>query len=291
VAGIFVGGWITDREVRRRGGDPSQVWDALLWVIPAGIVGSRLWFVVNDILGGGTRYLENPASIINIPAGGLHIYGGILFGGLAAFLYCRRYKLDMWLILDSVAPALLVGQAVARPANFINQELYGPPTDLPWGISISAEHRILPWSDLNLYPEETTRFHPTFAYEIIWNFLTAVLLLWLARRFSKKMRPGVAFAGWLILAGLGRVIIETFRPDQPRLPGTDISFSRIVAGLMAVAGILFLLIKYEVLRLPFLSTGPASYVIVSESPQPVSQEPKEHRKQTASEENNGTVEE
>jgi phosphatidylglycerol:prolipoprotein diacylglycerol transferase len=167
----------------------------------------------------------------------------------------------MWLLLDSVSPSLLIGQAIARPANFINQELYGPPTDLPWGIPISADHRLPPWHDLSLYPEETTRFHPTFAYEMIWNLLAAGLLLWISHRFQDKLKPGALFAGWMILAGLGRFIIEWFRPDQPRVPGTDISYSRIVSALLAIAGVVMLLIRYEVIRIPFLSGWRDSYSI------------------------------
>lgn len=261
VTGTIVGAWLAAREVRRRGENPEYVWEGLVWVLVAGLVGARLWYVVNDILGGRTRYLDDPVSIIRITEGGLHFYGAILFGLAAVYIFARRYKLDMWLILDSVAPSLLVGQAVARPANFINQELYGPPTDLPWGISISAAHRLAPWNDLNLYPEETTRFHPAFAYEMIWNLLAAGLLLWISHRFSNRLKPGALFAGWLILAGLGRFIIEWFRPDQPRLPGTDISYSRIVSGLMALVGVLMLLVRYQVIRIPFLSPGPDSYAI------------------------------
>ncbi len=268
VAGIVAGTWIAAIEVRWRGEDSEHVWNALTWAMPAGVVGARLWYVVNDILGGDTRYFEHPISIINTREGGLHFYGAILFGALVAYIYARKYKLDMRLLLDAVGPVLLISQAIIRPANFINQELYGQPTDLPWGISISASHRMPPWNDLNLYPEDTTRFHPTFAYEMAWNLLAAGVLLWASRRFAKKMKPGTVFAGWLVLAGIGRVIIECFRPDQPRVPGTDISYTRIVAVLMAIVGIVDLLVKYEVIRLPFLSPGPASYAIAPSEPAP-----------------------
>jgi phosphatidylglycerol:prolipoprotein diacylglycerol transferase len=261
IAGVLSGTWIAAREVRRRNENPEYAWDVLTWAMLAGIVGARLWYVANDILGGGTRYLEDPLSIVRMYEGGLHYFGAILFGGVAALIYARRHKLDLRLVLDSAAPSLLIGQAVARPANFINQELYGPPTDLPWGIPIDAVHRIPPWNDITMYPEETTRFHPTFAYEMIWNFLAAGLLLWIARRFSNKMKPGAIFAGWLILAGVGRVIIETWRPDQPRLPGTGLSYSHIVAVLMVIIGAVLILVRYGVIRLPFLSTGPVSYAI------------------------------
>jgi phosphatidylglycerol:prolipoprotein diacylglycerol transferase len=275
VTGTVVGAWLAAREVRRRGENPEYVWEGLVWVLLAGLVGARLWYVVNDILGGRTRYLDDPVSIIRITEGGLHFYGAILFGLVAAYIYARRQKLDMWLLLDSVAPSMLIGQAIARPANFINQELYGPPTDLPWGIPISQGHRLPPWDDLTLYPEGTTRFHPTFAYEMIWNLLAAGLLLWISHRFSKKLKPGALFGGWLILAGMGRFIIEAFRPDQPRVPGTDISYSRIVAGLLAVAGVIMLLIKYEMVRIPFIPSGPNSYTISpQEDTRAASQKPK-----------------
>jgi phosphatidylglycerol:prolipoprotein diacylglycerol transferase len=266
VSGIVVGTWLTAREVRRRGGDASLVWDGLTWVAPAGIIGARLWYVATDILGGSARYLENPISILNTKEGGLHYYGGILFGAIAVYLYVRKHKMDMWRLIDSSAASLLIGQAVARPGNFINQELYGPPTELPWGIPISAANRRAPWNDLTFFPEETTRFHPAFAYEMILNFIAGGLLLWLGRRFPKKMKPGALFAAWLVLAGVGREIIEFFRPDQPRVPGTDISYSRVVAGLMIIIGVVWLLIRYEVIRLSFVSPGPESYATAPPTP-------------------------
>jgi phosphatidylglycerol:prolipoprotein diacylglycerol transferase len=263
--GVFAAGWVTALGVRRRGEDPEYVWDGLIWAIPAGIIGARLWYCANVTLGGSSYYLDNPIRILRVWEGGLHFYGAVLFGGLAAYIYFRMNHLDFLLLLDAVAPALLIGQAVVRPANFINQELYGPPTELPWGIRIDAFHRIPPWTDLTRFPVETTRFHPTFAYEMIWNFLAAALLLWAARRLSERLKPGALFAGWLVLEGVGRFWLEWFRPDQPRLAGTWISYSRIVAAVMAVVGVVWLLIRYEVIRLPFLSSGRSSYALASSS--------------------------
>jgi len=249
--GVIVATWITARGIRLRGGNPELVWDLVLWVVPTGIIGARVWYVVNDILGGNTRYLDRPLDIIDITQGGLrglHIYGSILFGAVAAILFARRHKLDLWMLFDALGPSVLVGQAVARPANFINQELYGQPTTLPWGIRISALHRLPPWNDLSLFPEATTRFHPAFAYEILWNLVTGGLILWAVRRFPKLRRPGVALGAWLIAAGVGRQIIEFFRPDQPRVPGTPISWTRIAAAVMIVLGVLILLAQYGLLK-------------------------------------------
>lgn len=257
--GVMVGGWLADREIVRRGGKSDWVWDALLWVLPAAVIGARAWYVINDILGGGRTYLDNPARILRITEGGLHIFGAVLLGLGAAYYYARRNKIDLLLMLDSVAPALLIGQAIGRLGNFINQELYGPPTDLPWGVPISAAHRMPPWDNLTLFPEETTRFHPTFFYEMIWNTLAAGLILWLTRRYEEKFKPGMAFALWLLLAGVGRVFIESFRPDQPRIPGTDLSWSRLIYALMGFVGVVWLLARAGVVRVPVFSDGPDHY--------------------------------
>jgi len=261
--GIVLAGMVAEWGVRQRGEDGEHIWELLIWGVPFGIVGARLWYVLNDILGGGRYYLDYPLKIINLPEGGLHFYGAVLFGALGAYIYVKRSNVDFQIILDAAAPALLIGQALVRPANFINQELYGQPTDLPWGIAIYAAHRIAPWTNIALYPIETTRFHPAFAYEMLWNFLATGILLWIFMEFREKLKPAVIFAGWLILEGAGRQIIEFFRPDQPRLPGTDISYSRIVAGIMIIVGIFMLLIKYEIIKLPFLEPGSDKYTFSS----------------------------
>jgi phosphatidylglycerol---prolipoprotein diacylglyceryl transferase len=246
--GVVVGALVVERGLRDRGEKGDRIWDALIWVLPAGIIGARLWYVMNAILGGNRSYLENPASILRVWEGGLHIFGGFLFGALALLLYLRQNRLDPWLFLDAAGPAALIGQGIGRIANFINQELYGPPTTLPWGIPIEAEHRLPQYQDLSLFPVETTRFHPTFAYEMLWNFASAGLLLWLSRRYREDLKPGALFAGWLVLAGVGRVIIEFFRPDQPKIAGLGISYSSLFAALMAITGVILLMVRYKTIR-------------------------------------------
>ena len=261
MTGVLVATWITSVEFKRRNENPDHIWDALVWMIPAGMLGARLWYVANATLGGSRYYIENPIQILNTTQGGLHFYGGLLFGAIALILYTRKYKVDLWLFLDSVAPTVLIGQAVARPANFINQELYGPPTTLPWGIKIDAVHRLAPWNDIITFPVETTNFHPTFAYEILWNLLAAEMLLFFARQYEDKIKPGVIFYAWLVLSGIGRVIIEIWRPDQPRIPGTDFSFTRLVAVLMAIIGAILMLDKLRVIRIPFIPEGADTYTL------------------------------
>ena len=260
--GAVVGAWLAEKEINRRGEKGESIWDALVWVLPAGIIGARLWYVVNATLGGTDYYKENPAQIINIPQGGLHFFGGLLFGAIALYIYLRQQKKDIWLFLDAIAPAALIGQALARPANYINQELYGQPTKLPWGISIQATSRLPQYADLSQFPVASTRFHPTFAYEMILNILAGLFLLWYARQYKERMKPGAVFGAWLVLAGMIRTFIEFFRPDQPRIPGTAISYSMVVALLMALAGAVMLLVRYGKLQFAFAENWEDEYQVL-----------------------------
>ena len=176
---------VAGREVARRGLDPNTLYDMVFWVlIPAGI-GARLYYVFIQsprTPEGIGRFLENPLLIFQIWTGGIHIFGAFIFGGVALVLYCRWRRLPTLVYLDALAVALPLAQAVGRLGNFINQELYGPPTTLPWGLRIDPDHRIPPYNDLTTYPE-TARFHPLFLYELLWNFIGFGLLFWISRRF------------------------------------------------------------------------------------------------------------
>jgi phosphatidylglycerol:prolipoprotein diacylglycerol transferase len=277
--GAVVGAWIAGKEIKRRGENDEAIWDAMVWVLPAGIIGARLWYVVNSILGGSSYYLDNPVKILYIWEGGLHFFGGLFFGAIALYFFLKNSGLDFWLFVDAIAPAALIGQALARPANFINQELYGQPTKLPWGILINNFGSRLPqYSDLSLYPLETTRFHPTFAYEMILNILLGLLLIWVALRYSEKMKPGAIFGGWLVAAGLARTFIEFFRPDQPRLGDTFVTSSMLVAILMAAAGVIMLLIRYGKLNPAFAAGWEGEYKI-----KPVEEQPRARRRSVVEE--------
>lgn len=268
MVGVIVASLLVERELKRRGENGDRIWDALIWVLPTGILGARLWYVLNATLGGNRYYMENPGQILNIPAGGLHIFGGLLLGAVALLYYLRRNNLDVWLFLDSAGPAMLIGQGIGRIANFINQELYGPPTTLPWGIPISAEHRLPEFANL----PETARFHPTFAYEMLWNFFAAGLLLWISRRYKEDLKPGALFAGWLLLAGVGRVFIEFFRPDQPKIGDLGFSYSALVFGLMAVAGAVMLLARYKAINLKVAENWEEEYHLAGNTPVTIAEE-------------------
>jgi phosphatidylglycerol---prolipoprotein diacylglyceryl transferase len=263
MSGVIIGAWFAEREITRRGEKRQVLWDAMIWIVPAAIIGARLWYVVNATLGGNPYYLDHPIQIMNIPQGGLHIYGGLVLGGLAMWLFLRHRHMDVWLFLDAIAPTVLLGQAIARPANFINQELYGQPTTLPWGIAIDAEHRIGIYQDLAKYPLATTRFHPTFAYEMIWNFLAFALIIYVSRRFWDRLKPGTIFFGWLVLAGLGRFLIEFFRPDQPHVGASWLSFTQVATIMMMLVGLVMLAVRFELLKFP-RPLLPESYQLAEE---------------------------
>ena len=248
--GTMVGAYLAYLEVRRRGGNADRFWDMMIWLLPAGVIGGRLWFVANATLGGNNYYVQNPIQILNIPAGGLHIFGGLLLGVIVLYVYARRYKIDLWLYLDAIGPCVLVGQALARPANYINQELYGPPTTLPWGIPIDAAHRLAAYQNLQLYPLATTRFHPDFAYEMIWNLLVAALLFWFARRYASKLKPGAMFFAWLFFAGFGRFWLEFLRPDQPRIGEFWMSYTQVATLIMVICGAVLFAERMGWLKIP-----------------------------------------
>ncbi len=245
---------------RRKRQDPNIVWDSMIWILIAGLVGARIWFVVADMIGGDSRYLDDPTTIFRVDQGGLNILGGVIFAVAIGWYYARRYKVDFWLLADAIGPGYLIGQAVGRLANFINQELYGPPTDLPWGIPIQADYRIDPWRDLTAYPIETTLFHPTFAYEMVWNLLAAGIITFLILRRGDKIATGVIAGCALLATGIGRAVLESnFRPDQPEFFGLGISTSMLLSIIFALVGLFIILVRSGRISVPFMEAGSLEY--------------------------------
>ncbi len=215
VTGVLIGAYIASLEARRRGMNPDHVWNALLLCLILGIIGARLYHVFSSPRGGSLGweyYRQNPMAIFQIWQGGLGIYGAVIGGllGLVIYTYFTRLKFLQW--ADLGALGLVLGQSLGRWANYINQELYGPPTTLPWGIRIPAEYRIIPFNDLTQYPLDT-RFHPVFLYESLWNLVGFFVLFYVSRRWAQHLKDGDIFLLYLIWYPLGRTIIETLRPD------------------------------------------------------------------------------
>ncbi|GAB4559293.1 MAG: prolipoprotein diacylglyceryl transferase [Anaerolineae bacterium] len=221
VTGAVLATIVASAEARRRGEDPDRAWDVLVWCLLIGILGARLYHVFSRPAGGFVGwdyYREHPIDIIAFWKGGfrgLGIYGGVIGGVLGIFLYTRRHGLSFIRWLDIVAPGVLLAQAIGRWGNFMNQELYGPPMSrpMPWGLKIDAAHRFGPYTDLSQYPVETTRFHPTFLYESLWNLLGFVVLMIVGRRLASRLRDGDMFLLYLIWYPFGRFWIEMLRPD------------------------------------------------------------------------------
>jgi phosphatidylglycerol---prolipoprotein diacylglyceryl transferase len=235
VIGVLVAANYAAWAAKRRGQDPNNVWDMFIYILVFGVISARIWYVITATLGGNLYYMQNPIQILNIRAGGTNIFGAIMGGILTVFIFCKAKKLNPLMYLDFVGPSVLLGQGVSRWGNFVNQELYGPPTTLPWGIAIDALHRIAPFNDLSRFPL-STRFHPTFLYETIYDLIAFAILFYLFRRFERWWKVGAAFGAYLMVHGTGRFFIEFFRPDQPRIGTTDLSYSRGLAILFVLIG-------------------------------------------------------
>lgn len=237
LAGIVLALWLTGRRLRARGGTSDTLWDIVIWAIPFGIVGGRLYHVlITDPkyylgLGGGQAHL---AEIPQIWLGGLGIMGAISFGALGAWIGCRRTGVRLSAFADAAAPGILLAQAAGRWGNWFNQELFGSPTTLPWGLEIDPDHYNFPPG----LPAETL-FHPTFLYESLWNLAGVILLLALDKKFA--LRRGALFACYVIWYGIGRAIMEVFRIDAAEVISVgplDLRIHQLLAILLVIGALI-----------------------------------------------------
>jgi phosphatidylglycerol:prolipoprotein diacylglycerol transferase len=245
VTAVLVASYVAAFEAKRRGEDEDHVWNMLIIVIILGIVGARLYHVFSSPAGGAigwAYYREHPWAIFDTRSGGLGIFGAVAGGLLGVLLYTYRAKLNLWRYLDIGAPALLLGQAIGRWGNFVNQELHGPPTTLPWGISIDQFHRLPPYDDLTQFPL-TTRFHPDFLYESLWNLIGLVLILVLGRKFANRLKEGDLFLIYLIWYPLGRIWVEALRPDAWKIG--NVPTAQIVSAVLIVVSVVVLVIRHR----------------------------------------------
>jgi len=233
VIGIALGAWWAARELKKRN-QPQRVIDefynGLILVVFSGYFFARLTYVILDMLDGG-QY-NSLLDVINVRAGGVNILGGFIGAALVGWLYAKWRRLPLWQYADVAGPALLLAQAIGRWGNYINQELYGPPTTLPWGILIDAPYRLPEY--VTLPPD--TRFHPTFLYESVMLFIGFLLLHFLNNRYREVWRPGTLFGLFLIWWGGNRAWIELFRPDQTTLGNTVITYSMLMSIGLALVG-------------------------------------------------------
>jgi phosphatidylglycerol:prolipoprotein diacylglycerol transferase len=234
---VLAGAVLGTFEARRRGEDPDKGWSMLLVAIVTSIVGARLYHVIHEW---GPVYSKDPWLIPQIWNGGIGIPGAIIGGALGIWWYTRRNAMPFARWLDIFAPALLLGQAIGRLGNFVNQELYGPPTSLPWGIPIDAAHRIgTPW-DVITYPVDTTRFIPLFAYEAILNLIGMALLLYVARRYAARLFDGDIALLYIIWYGWVRSALETLRVGNWYIGPLPTATWLGLAGVLVAAAFLIL---------------------------------------------------
>jgi phosphatidylglycerol:prolipoprotein diacylglycerol transferase len=236
VVGALLAAWLATKEAERRGENPEQVWDLLVWILIFGIIGARLYHVFSTPTGSFANwayYRQHPIEIIDFWNGGLRglgIFGAVLGGALAVILYAWRQHLSLLRWLDIPAPGLLLAQAIGRMGNRINQELYGPPTHLPWAFHINPQFPCqepagspMACGDASRLTDAvrqwyaTNGFHPTFYYEAAWNVVGFALLWLVGRQFRNWLRDGDVFFLYMIWYPTGRFWVEMFRPDAWRI--------------------------------------------------------------------------
>jgi prolipoprotein diacylglyceryl transferase len=215
IAGIILAIWWGERRWIARGGTAGTIIDIAVFAVPFGLVGGRLYHVITDnqlYFGEG----KNPLDALRIWDGGLGIWGAIALGAVGAWIGCRVKGVPLPAFADSIAPGIVTAQAIGRVGNYFNQELYGAPTDLPWGLEIYRRVNEAGAEDnlngvaVNHIPLETV--HPTFLYELLWNLAVAALVVWADRKF--RLGHGRAFALYVMGYTLGRTWIELMRTDQ-----------------------------------------------------------------------------
>jgi len=235
--GVLAALALATREALLRKKDPDFIYDAFPWVLIAGVLGARIWHILTPPQsmvdqGVTTRYyLTHLEEAVAVWKGGLGIYGAVLGGGAALLIYTAIKGRSFWVWADILAPGVALAQAVGRWGNFINQEVYGLPTSLPWAIYIDPQHR---------YPgfEDQAFYHPLFLYESLWSLLNMAVLLWLSRNKRDQLREGSLFLLYVIIYGIGRFGLEFLRLDVSTAGGVNVNQWFVLSAAAAVGALL-----------------------------------------------------
>jgi len=235
ILGIVAAIWIGERRWVARGGRPGEVQDIAIWAVPFGLVGGRLYHVLTDhdlYFGAG----QHPIEALYVWRGGLGVWGAIALGALGAVIGAKRKGIKLLPVLDAMAPGVLVAQALGRWGNWFNQELFGKPTDLPWGLSVSDDVAVQAG-----YPPGTT-FHPTFLYESLWCLAAFGVLVWADRRF--RLGYGRVVALYIMIYTVGRGWIEMLRIDTVELEDVGgLRFNVWTSLVLFVAGLVWFVVS------------------------------------------------
>jgi phosphatidylglycerol---prolipoprotein diacylglyceryl transferase len=237
VLGIVVGTWLTGWELTRRDHDGyALALESLFFVVPLGLIGARLYYVVAEY----DLYANNPfPAVMEIWVGGLEIYGALAGGFFGALLFGWYRRINTLVFADAAAVGLVLGQAIGRLGDYFNQELFGLPSNLPWAIRISPENRPAGFTD-------ATSFHPTFLYEALWDVLVCLVLLWVARRFTNLLKNGDVFLLYVSLYSVGHFLIQTLRLDPASfLIAGSIRGNLFVSGVLALGCVMILLLRHS----------------------------------------------
>jgi phosphatidylglycerol:prolipoprotein diacylglycerol transferase len=236
ILGILLALVVIRREAARRSENLDVLIDSLPWIFIGGLIGARIWHILTPPqsmvnLGITTRYyLTHLNEAIAIWKGGVGIFGAVIGGTTAFAIYCSTKKLPFSIWLDIISPGLALAQAVGRWGNYVNQEVYGLPSDLPWAITIDPPYRLPEYSQVATY-------HPLFLYESLWSLINMVFLLWASRRYQDRLKPGGLFLIYLIFYGVGRIGLEFLRLDISAYRGVNLNQS-FIGLVVLVAGIL-----------------------------------------------------
>lgn len=204
----------------------DDLFDLVIWLIPACIIGARLYYVLFKL----DYFIANPSKIFSVRDGGLAIYGGIIAGVITGIIWSRRKKIPVFAVGDLAAFGLLIGQAVGRWGNFINREAFGAVTDVFCRMG------------LTLPGQETLYVHPTFLYESLWN-LAGLIILCILSKLGKRKYDGQFFWSYILWYGLGRAWIEGLRTDSLYIGSTDIRVSQLLAAVSALAALIVLIVN------------------------------------------------
>lgn len=222
IIGISVALILVSREAARRNIKLDFLLDALPWIFVGSVIGARIWHIFTPpqsmVARGITTqyYLTHLLEAIAIWKGGIGIIGAVLGGSAALILYARAKGVEAAAWLDILAPGLALAQAFGRWGNFINQEVYGLPSNLPWAITIDSQHRLSGYAQISTY-------HPLFLYEALWSLLNMVLLLYIGRKYQNRLVTGSIFLIYLIFYGVGRVGLEFLRLDVSSYQGVNLN--------------------------------------------------------------------
>lgn len=235
--GILAGFLAAIWQAKRRGENPEHILDILFYALPASIIGARLYYVLFS----WEQYQNDPWEALAIWHGGLAIHGGVIAAVLVVIIYTKIHKLDFWHWADICAPSLILGQAVGRWGNFVNQEAFGAPTDLPWAIYIDYAHRPLGY-------EQYDYFHPTFLYESIWNIGVFVILQILSTYQVKNRRivTGGIVLSYFGLYSLGRFFVEGLRLDSLMLG--PVRVAQLISIVLMVVSFVWFYIRQKNLK-------------------------------------------